>query len=118
MIPPAPPRQPVGRGLVSLFAALENLDAGGAPGPVVIMQIGDSHSTSDVLSGRMRELFQQRFGAAGRGLMPAGLPYDYYRPQMAKVTETGDWHRANSFTAAGPFGVGGVIQQSGIPALG
>jgi len=112
VIPPHPPRLSDGGGLRPLFAALADIEAGAAPRPVVAIQIGDSHSAADLFSGRMRELFQERFGAAGRGMMPAGLPYNYYRPRMARVAETGDWRRASSFTASGPFGIGGVIQQS------
>jgi len=101
--------------LAPLYAALEAIDTGAATAPVVIMQIGDSHSASDFLSGRMRELFQQRFGAAGRGMLPPGIPYDYFRPALAHVDAEGDWHRASSFSESGPFGIGGAIQQSAIP---
>jgi lysophospholipase L1-like esterase len=101
--------------LAPLYAALEAIDTGGAAAPVVIMQIGDSHSASDFLSGRMRDLFQQRFGAAGRGMLPPGIPYDYFRPALARVDVAGDWRRASSFSGGGPFGIGGVIQQSGGP---
>ena len=39
------------------------------------MQIGDSHTANDSFSGRLRELFQARFGDAGRGVLPPGVPY-------------------------------------------
>lgn len=122
VIPPAPPRQPIAvtpdaaralgkaAALVPLYAALD-----ARAGPVVVMQIGDSHSASDFLSGRMRDLFQQHFGAAGRGMLPPGIPYDYFRPDMVRVEASGDWRRASSFSKSGPFGIGGVIQQSGDP---
>jgi hypothetical protein len=124
VVPPFPPRQPIAvppgeaealgkaAALVPLYAALDSR----AAGPVVIMQIGDSHSASDFLSGRMRELFQGRFGAAGRGMLPPGIPYEYFRPDLVRVAASGDWRRASSFRASGPFGVAGVIQQSGDPA--
>ena len=41
---------------------------------VAILQIGDSHTANDSFSGRMRELFQARFGDAGRGVLPPGVP--------------------------------------------
>lgn len=120
VIPPTPPRQPIAlppvevralgkaAALAPLYAALDNR----ASAPVVIMQIGDSHSAGDFLSGRMRELFQERFGAAGRGMLPPGIPYDYFRPDLVRVEASGDWRRASSFAKSGPFGVAGVIQQS------
>ncbi|HEY1795468.1 MAG TPA: GDSL-type esterase/lipase family protein [Stellaceae bacterium] len=123
VIPPSPPLEPIAvppgaatalgpaAALVPLYAALDRRGAG----PVVIMQIGDSHSASDFLSGRMRELFQGRFGVAGRGMLPPGIPYDYFRPDLVRVEANGDWRRVSSFHANGPFGVGGVIQQSGDP---
>jgi len=98
--------------LAPFFAALEAIDSGTASAPVVIIQLGDSHSASDILSGRLRDLFQHRFGAAGRGLLPAGVPYAYFHPDLVRVAETGAWQRASSFAAAGRFGIGGVIQQT------
>ncbi|HEX3881117.1 MAG TPA: GDSL-type esterase/lipase family protein [Stellaceae bacterium] len=127
VVAPSPPRGPIhvpaetaravgpATSLVPLYAALEAIDTGAPTAPVVIMQIGDSHSASDFLSGRMRELFQQRFGGAGRGMLPPGIPYDYFRPALAHVDAEGDWHRASSFSGNGPFGIGGVIQQSADP---
>lgn len=123
VIPPRPPRPAIAArpaearalgkvaSLVPLYAALDNRGAE----PVVIMQIGDSHSASDFLSGRMRELFQERFGAAGRGMLPPGIPYAYFRPDQVQVAARGDWRRASSFAKSGPFGITGVIQQSGDP---
>ncbi len=98
--------------LTPLFAALEALDNRTAATPVVIMQLGDSHSASDFLSGRMRELFQRRFGAAGRGMLPPGMAYPYFRPNLVKVGESDGWRRASSRASSGPFGLGGVIQQA------
>jgi lysophospholipase L1-like esterase len=127
VIPPSPPRQPVrvapaevqtlgkAAALAPLYAALAATEAHSASGPVVIMQIGDSHSAGDFLSGRMRELFQGRFGAAGRGMLPPGIPYEYFRPDLVRVEASGEWRRASSFSNGGPFGIGGVIQQSGDP---
>ncbi len=37
-----------------------------------IVHIGDSHLQADVFSGKLRSLFQQKFGSAGRGLI---FPY-------------------------------------------
>ena len=90
---PAPPLAPERlvspEALAPFFAALDD----SAPHqPVRVLQIGDSHTANDSLSGRMRQHFQARFGAAGRGWLPAGVPYKYYRPQLVTVSETGWTH--------------------------
>lgn len=108
------PRAP----LAGFYAALAAMEAGRAPGPVSVLQIGDSHTANDSFSGRMRELFQARFGDGGRGLMPPGIPYRYYRPAGAGVTGTG-WSVAGSFgsnPAPGPFGLAGLRQEARGPA--
>jgi lysophospholipase L1-like esterase len=101
--------------LVPLFAALEAIDTGAGTTPVVMIQLGDSHSAADLLSGRLRERFQQRFGAAGRGMLPPGIPYPYYRPDFVQVAENGGWRRAISFRESGPFGITAALQQSTQP---
>jgi lysophospholipase L1-like esterase len=108
----APGPRPAGpaRGLAPLFAALD-----AARGPVRIVQLGDSHSASDFFSGRLRELFQQRFGGAGRGLLPPGIPYPYFRPALVAVNESEGWRHAGSLSASGPFGLTGSIAQSAEP---
>ena len=122
VIPPAAPR-PVARlasaralgpaaTLAPFFAALEASETGAAAEPVVIVQLGDSHSASDFLSGALRDLFQERFGAAGRGMLPPGVAYSYARPEFAEVAESEGWRRAGSLSGAGPFGIAGVLQQS------
>jgi lysophospholipase L1-like esterase len=104
---PPGPRTNGARGLAPLFAALDT-----EHGPVRIVQLGDSHSAGDFFSGRLRELFQERFGAAGRGLLPPGIPYPYFRPALVAVAESEGWRHANSLTGSGPFGVTGSIAQS------
>ena len=75
-----------------LFIALATLDQKRARGPVRILQIGDSHTANDSFSGRLRERLQSRFGAAGRGWLPAGVPYKYFQPRLVTVSETGWRH--------------------------
>jgi hypothetical protein len=95
--PPAPP-PPVEQRLSSpaalapFFTALAALEQRQSQQPVRIIQIGDSHTANDSLSGHLRELFQGRFGNAGRGWLPAGVPYKYYRPQLVSVSENGWRH--------------------------
>ena len=75
------------------FAALAGLDQHRARRPLRILQIGDSHTANDGFSGRLRERLQDRFGAAGRGWLPAGVPYGYFRPALVAVGESGWRHR-------------------------
>ena len=113
------PRAP----LAGFYAALADMEAGRRPGPVAVLQIGDSHTANDSFSGRMRELFQARFGpgvqeGGGRGLLPPGIPYRYYRPAGAAVASTG-WTVAGSIgnaPAPPPFGLAGLRQEAAGPA--
>jgi lysophospholipase L1-like esterase len=83
---------------------------------VVILQIGDSHTANDSFSSRTRELFQARFGDAGRGVLPPGVPYRWYRPSRVTVTSEG-WSVASSYRGdPGPYGVTGLRQYADRPA--
>ncbi len=95
--------------LAPLYRQLAALEAGQRRDPVVILQFGDSHTAGDSFSGRLRERFQARFGAAGRGALPPGVPFDYYRPTLVSVDQSGDWTVANSLRtdAGGLFGISG-----------
>ena len=70
------------------FLALMALEQNRAHRPVRILQIGDSHTANDSFSGRLREQLQGRFGAAGRGWLPAGIPYKYFQPRLVSVSES------------------------------
>jgi lysophospholipase L1-like esterase len=99
------------------FAALRGLQDGTRKSPVSILQIGDSHTANDGFSGRMRELMQQRFGNAGRGVLPPGIPFRLYRADGVHVTSDG-FQVVNSFPGAapGPFGISGLRQHGNAPA--
>ena len=101
------------RELGALFAALSDA---AHHSPVWIVQVGDSHSAGDYFSARLRELFQARFGAAGRGVVPPGIPDRYYKPKLVSVTESDGWQRITSRdeTAVADFGIAGVIQQTAV----
>ena len=75
-------------------------------------------AANGAFAGRMRELFQERFGAAGRGMLQPGLPFDYYHPLLTTVSENARWTLSNSFraTAEGPWGLAGTREHGSQPA--
>ncbi len=79
-----------------------------------IVQIGDSHTANDGFSGRLRELFQARYGNGGRGMLPPGIPFQFFKPAQVAVTAEG-WDTIGSLKSAnpGPFGITGVRQHAG-----
>ena len=96
--------------LTGLHRQLNELQSG-RRSRVNIVQIGDSHTATDHLSGRLRELFQRQFGDAGRGLMPPGYPFPYWRPYQVRVQQSGSWQvvSSNHNGAEGTFGLSGFV---------
>ena len=76
---------------------------------VHIVQLGDSHTAADFMSGRLRERLQSQFGHAGRGLLPPGLPYRGIRQAGFKINATDRWDYENSLNPRhdGPYGIAG-----------
>ena len=68
---------------------------GGAP--VHILQIGDSHTAGDAITGAWRDILQARYGSAGRGVLPPGRPYDGYTTRGVSVTMSSGWSIASDF---------------------
>ncbi|MCC7275852.1 MAG: hypothetical protein IT561_24495 [Alphaproteobacteria bacterium] len=109
--PPAPTPRRLGHrgdGLAPFHEALARLDARRATAPVSIVILGDSHTAGPYFAGRLRELFQARFGSAGPGAMPPGLAQRGYRNALVAVQQTGVWNGVNSLraTTPPPFGLG------------
>jgi lysophospholipase L1-like esterase len=104
------------QGLAGFYEDLHQLEQGGIR-QLHIVQIGDSHTAGDFFSGRLRELFQQRFGNGGRGMMPPGHPYNGLRQHELLVSQKGQWTVSNSLTSAvpQPFGISGFLITSGGP---
>ena len=75
--------------LAGVFAALAATEAGTRDRPVHILQIGDSHTAGDRITGKLRIDLQRRFGRAGRGVLPPGVPYDGYAPYQVTVAARG-----------------------------
>jgi lysophospholipase L1-like esterase len=75
--------------LTGVFEALAEAEAGRATTPVHILQIGDSHTAGDRITGKLRAALQARFGDGGRGVLPPGIPYAGYAPLQVEVTVNG-----------------------------
>ncbi|MCW5747877.1 MAG: hypothetical protein KIT36_16930 [Alphaproteobacteria bacterium] len=98
--------------LAGFYKALADLQ-GRRTGRVTIVQIGDSHTATDHFSGRLRELFQQRFGDGGRGMLPPGSPFPYWKPYQVEVSQSGKWQVLSSNSSAngdaGIYGLSGFV---------
>ena len=99
--------------LEGLFEALAATEAGERRQPVRILQLGDSHTAGDRITGKLRADLQRRFGSGGRGILPAGAPHDGYAPLQVQMEAQG-WavERAPRAPFAGEntprFGTGAV----------
>ena len=94
--------------LEGFFEALAATEAGQRERPVHILQIGDSHTAGDRITGALRARLQGRFGNGGRGVLPPGIPYDGYGPLQVQV-EARDWTMTQEpLVAAGGYSRVGV----------
>ncbi|MFS0736437.1 GDSL-type esterase/lipase family protein [Sphingomonas sp. 1P06PA] len=80
--------------------------------PVHILQIGDSHTAGDAITGGWRDLLQARFGSGGRGVLAGGRPYQGYLTRGVTVTMSSGWqvksiYGANSAEPRPPIGLAG-----------
>jgi len=65
--------------------------------PVQILQIGDSHTAGDAITSAWRDLLQQKYGSAGRGVLAPGRPFDGYITHGITVTMSPGWKIASDF---------------------
>lgn len=96
--------------LAPFFAKLADARRSGKT--VRIIQIGDSHTAADQVTGSWRTLLQARFGRGGRGVLPPGRPYAGYLTRDITATQAGPWMTSGIFGAAwhpgsGPLGLTG-----------
>ncbi|WP_374515414.1 GDSL-type esterase/lipase family protein [Brevundimonas sp.] len=94
--------------LADVFGALAATEAGRHAGPVHILQIGDSHTAGDRITGKVRAALQVRFGDAGRGVLPPGAPYEGFAPYQVEMTGSGWRPVLAPLVGANGFGVEGV----------
>lgn len=89
-------------------AVLRKLDRG-EKARALVMILGDSHSAGPVLSERLRELFQGRFGGIGPGRFAPGRAQRFFNPSAMTLRQEGDWVARNALraTPSGPFGLTG-----------
>ncbi|TVV73381.1 SGNH/GDSL hydrolase family protein [Sphingomonas solaris] len=67
--------------------------------PVHILQIGDSHTAGDTITGGWRDILQARYGSGGRGVMPPGGPYQGYLTRWVTAEMSPGWRVASIFGA-------------------
>lgn len=89
-----------GQVLAPFFAKLARQGPGVAGRPVHILQIGDSHTAGDAISGGWRTLLQTRYGSGGRGVLPPGRPYDGFTTHGVSVSMSPGWKINADFGAA------------------
>ncbi|MEO8100846.1 MAG: GDSL-type esterase/lipase family protein [Acidobacteriota bacterium] len=104
--------------LVPFFEQLYRHQRGELPGPVRVLQYGDSHTAADEFSGELRNLFQASFGDGGSGFSFAGKPWTGYRRRDVKTGSTKGWHTDGLVTRQGGdgvYGLGGVSMTATAP---
>ena len=84
----------------------------GSGKPVHILQIGDSHTAGDAITGAWRDLLQARHGSGGRGVMTPGRPFQGYNPRGVSVDMSAGWRISSIFGSGsqeprGPLGLSG-----------
>ncbi len=79
-------------------------------GRVSILHYGDSHTAADEWTGRLRDLFQARFGYGGAGFSHAGRPWNSYRRMDVRSYGSQNWHSDGLFSREGDgmYGLAGV----------
>ena len=96
-LPTVPIEDPSGRGLGPFYRALGELESGRVRR--VRMSIwGDSHIAGSVLTGRLRDRLQKRFGDAGPGFVLLGRPWPTYRQAAARQGAKRRWRAERLWT--------------------
>jgi len=125
VVPPPPPplradevpsAEAVPRPLPELAAFYDALDAmrrgRPGPGPLRVLWLGDSHTSADFMTHRIRSRLQDLVGDAGPGFLRLGL--DLYRHEAATFEVSGRFRQEPALPAQrtrvkdGVFGYGGI----------
>jgi hypothetical protein len=97
--------------LDQLFIGLAAAERKDPSGRVLLLFFGDSHTAGDSMTGRIRAMWQARFGDAGRGLVAAGKPttHHYYQRDVL-YGASGTWKSAvgGHHGDPEPFGISGI----------
>ena len=106
---PCDPSLPADPALSAFYDRLYALESSGGSDKLRILHLGDSHIAGDRFSGSLQTRFAARFGEAGRGQLPAGSPFPYYRRQGISVEASEGWTVFSSLSGVGvgPFGISG-----------
>jgi len=62
-----------------------------APKGITILQIGDSHTAADFMTGELRRLLQAKYGDGGAGYLVAGRPHMGVRSSAFRVSASQGW---------------------------
>src|SRR5579863_3609477 len=104
--------------LAPVFAKLAEQPTG-AGHTVHILQIGDSHSAGDSITGPWRAALQARYGSGGRGVLPPGKPFDGFLPHGVHVDQSTGWVAESTFRtppeSSDLFGVSGFRLTASTP---
>lgn len=104
--------------LIPFFEQLYRHQQGELPGPVRVLQYGDSHTAADEFSGELRMLFQASFGNGGSGFSMAGRPWKSYRRRDVKTGSTNGWYTDGLVARKGGdgvYGLGGIAMTATKP---
>jgi lysophospholipase L1-like esterase len=93
-----------------LFRALDAAERREPSGRTLLVFFGDSHTSGDAMTSRLRVVWQNRFGDAGRGLVAAGRPKArHYYQRDVRYGASGAWRSAIGGTKdPEPFGIAGL----------
>jgi len=96
--------------LIPFFEQLYRHQNGELPGPLKVLQYGDSHTAADEWTGDLRAHFQEMFGDGGSGYAFAGSPYRGYRRFDLHSGATKGWKTEGVMgrTGDGIHGLGGI----------
>ncbi len=111
---PCDPSTPADPALSAFYDRLYALERGAGFDTLRILHLGDSHIAGDRFSGSLQRRFAARFGDAGRGQLPPGKPFPYYRRQGISIEASDGWTSFSSLSGigVGPFGLSGYRTES------